>query len=83
MWPCIFKNHHFIVLIYAWFIKYMYIFFFFSEILPQSCLAEIFGHQTELKQKIPKLEWMIRYLTHVKCRGVLANKGYIVCLKRS
>ncbi|XP_022168738.1 glutamate--cysteine ligase regulatory subunit [Myzus persicae] len=54
-----------------------------KEILPQSCLAEVFGNQTELKQKIPKLEWMIRYLTHVKCRGVLASKGYIVCLKRS
>jgi len=54
-----------------------------KEILPQSCLAEVFGGQTELKQKIPKLEWMIRYLTHVKCRGVLASKGYVVCLKRS
>lgn len=55
---------------------------FVLEILPHSCLAEVFGGQTELKQKIPKLEWMIRYLTHVKCRGVLASKGYIVCLKR-
>lgn len=58
-------------------------FLFFVEILPQSCLAEVFGGHNELKQKIPKLEWMIKYLTHVKCRGVLASKGYIVCLKRS
>jgi len=54
---------------------------FVLEILPQSCLAKVFGDQTKLDQKIPKLEWMIRYISHVEFRGVLASKGYIVCLK--
>ncbi|XP_050541355.1 glutamate--cysteine ligase regulatory subunit [Daktulosphaira vitifoliae] len=51
------------------------------EILPHSCLVEIFEKQSEVNLRTPKLEWIIRYLTHVKCRGVLASKGYIVCLK--
>ncbi|XP_050440857.1 glutamate--cysteine ligase regulatory subunit [Adelges cooleyi] len=51
------------------------------EILPQSSLVKIFRRQPDLEQNVPKLEWIIKYLTHVKCRGVLASKGYIICLK--
>ncbi|VVC45879.1 NADP-dependent oxidoreductase domain [Cinara cedri] len=54
-----------------------------KDILLQSCLVDIFKNKTELKQKIPKLEWMIRYLTHVVSRAIIASKGYIVCLRNS
>lgn len=60
-----------------------YFIFIFIDILPQSRLAKVFGDQTELKQNIPGLEWMLKYLTHIEFRGILVRKGYVVCLKRS
>lgn len=61
------------------FIYYKYV----LDILPETRLAQIFGGQTGPKVNIPKLEWMIRYISFAKYSSVFTRKGYIVCLKRS
>nr|XP_023022683.1 glutamate--cysteine ligase regulatory subunit [Leptinotarsa decemlineata] len=42
-----------------------------SDILPKSSVEGIFGKPLVLK-------WALRYLIHVKCRGVLTTKGYLL-----
>ncbi|CAG9813224.1 unnamed protein product [Phaedon cochleariae] len=42
-----------------------------SDILPKSYIEEIFGKPLVLK-------WALRFLIHVKCRGVLTTKGYLL-----
>ncbi|XP_074027384.1 glutamate-cysteine ligase modifier subunit isoform X2 [Leptinotarsa decemlineata] len=42
-----------------------------SDILPKSSGEGIFGKPLVLK-------WALRYLIHVKCRGVLTTKGYLL-----
>lgn len=46
-----------------------------SELLPTSVIEEVFGAGWHLS-------WVVRSQVHVKCRGVLASKGYIVCIER-
>lgn len=42
-----------------------------SEILPQEVLKDLFGSTAHL-------HWLIRYQIHVKCRGILSSKGYLL-----
>ncbi|KAF2883563.1 hypothetical protein ILUMI_22627 [Ignelater luminosus] len=44
-----------------------------NEILPESSIESVFGIQLKLK-------WALRFLVHIKCRGVLTTKGYLVSL---
>lgn len=44
-----------------------------NEILPENSIQSVFG--------LPlKLKWALRFLVHIKCRGVLATKGYLISL---
>nr|CAD7438001.1 unnamed protein product [Timema bartmani] len=43
------------------------------EILPRSALTEVFGSEEVT------LFWALRFQVHLKCRGVLASKGYVLC----
>lgn len=45
--------------------------FFVSEILTETILSEVAGSQMHP-------EWTVRYQVHLKCRGVLTVKGYLV-----
>lgn len=45
--------------------------FFFSEILPTEAIDDVFGTDATL-------HWVARYQVHIKSRGVLASKGYLV-----
>ncbi|KAJ8928881.1 hypothetical protein NQ314_018487 [Rhamnusium bicolor] len=42
-----------------------------SDILPKKSIEDIFGKPLSLK-------WALRFLIHVKCRGVLITKGYLL-----
>jgi len=44
-----------------------------NEILPESSIQGVFGRPL-------KLNWALRFLVHIKCRGVLTTKGYLVSL---
>ncbi|CAH0550773.1 unnamed protein product [Brassicogethes aeneus] len=46
-----------------------------SDILPVGLIQNIFG-------KPLVLQWATRFLAHIKCRGVLATKGYLLSLDR-
>ncbi|XP_065348746.1 glutamate--cysteine ligase regulatory subunit [Cloeon dipterum] len=45
------------------------------DLLPEEAVTEIFGDGWSLG-------WVLRSQVHVKCRGVLASKGFIVYLKK-
>lgn len=49
--------------------------FLFIDLLPDATIAEIFGAGW-------RVGWVLRSQVHVKCRGVLASKGYIILLER-
>ncbi|KAK9755045.1 hypothetical protein QE152_g766 [Popillia japonica] len=44
-----------------------------TEILPESTIEQIF-------EKKLILNWALRFLVHIKCRGVLTTKGYLISL---
>ncbi|KAI4498220.1 hypothetical protein M0802_006706 [Mischocyttarus mexicanus] len=46
-----------------------------SEILPDNLLKEIFG-STVL------LHWIVKYQIHLKCRGILTSKGYLIYVNK-
>ncbi|CAL1683356.1 unnamed protein product [Lasius platythorax] len=46
------------------------------EILPQEILESIFGSAAHLR-------WLIRYQIHLKCRGILSSKGYLLYINKS
>ncbi|XP_012283843.1 glutamate--cysteine ligase regulatory subunit [Orussus abietinus] len=45
------------------------------QILPKEALNEVFGSDVNL-------HWVARYHIHLKCRGVLASKGYLVYINK-
>ncbi|OXU23476.1 hypothetical protein TSAR_006004 [Trichomalopsis sarcophagae] len=47
-----------------------------DPILPKESLAEFFGDNAELN-------WVARYQVHLRCRGVLSSKGYLIRFDRS
>ncbi|XP_011871414.1 PREDICTED: glutamate--cysteine ligase regulatory subunit [Vollenhovia emeryi] len=47
-----------------------------SQILPQEVLENIFGSPV-------CLHWLIRYQIHLKCRGILSAKGYLLRINKS
>lgn len=47
--------------------------FYFSDILPESSIIKVFGAPL-------KPLWTLRFIVHIKCRGVLTTKGYLLCL---
>ncbi|XP_063217949.1 glutamate--cysteine ligase regulatory subunit-like [Bacillus rossius redtenbacheri] len=49
------------------------------EILPKAALNEVFG----ATEDDVSLFWALRFQVHVKCRGVLASKGYLLCVHRT
>ena len=55
-----------------------------SELLPGHAVSEIFsiGADESESKKDFQLHWAVRFQVHIKCRGVLATKGYIVCVQR-
>lgn len=49
-----------------------------ADILPKDMLKQV------LEPSLPfSLVWVFRYQVQVKCRGVLASKGYVVCCDQS
>ncbi|XP_060536735.1 glutamate--cysteine ligase regulatory subunit [Cylas formicarius] len=46
-----------------------------SEILSRSTIQEIFNRAMDL-------EWAVRFTIHIKCRGVLTTKGYVLCFNQ-
>ncbi|KAI4477571.1 hypothetical protein M0804_012688 [Polistes exclamans] len=46
-----------------------------SEILPEDMLKEIFGSPVSL-------HWVVKYQIHLKCRGILTSKGYLIYIKK-
>ncbi|KAL1115101.1 hypothetical protein AAG570_007132 [Ranatra chinensis] len=46
-----------------------------KELLPPGALGEVCSVGRV------RLDWAARFQSHVKCRGVLATKGYLVCLR--
>nr|CAD7571304.1 unnamed protein product [Timema californicum] len=48
-----------------------------AKILPRSALTAVFGSEEVT------LFWALRFQVHLKCRGVLASKGYVLCVHRS
>lgn len=46
------------------------------QILPQEVLENIFGSNAYL-------QWLIRYQIHLKCRGILSSKGYLLRINKS
>lgn len=53
------------------------------EILPKSSLNSVFDFTGQGETTSLELSWALRFQVHVKCRGVLASKGYVVCIQRS
>lgn len=47
-----------------------------SEILPKNSITEIFDDANL------EVHWALRFLVHIKCRGVLTTKGYLLSLYR-
>lgn len=55
------------------------------ELLPRYAVNEIFRiseDESEGMKEDFQLHWAVRFQVHIKCRGVLATKGYIVCVQR-
>lgn len=46
-----------------------------GQILPQEKLHEVFGTSVSL-------HWVTRYQIHLKCRGILSSKGYLVHINK-
>ncbi|XP_046682533.1 glutamate--cysteine ligase regulatory subunit isoform X2 [Homalodisca vitripennis] len=46
------------------------------ELLPNQALQTILQQESQLS----RVDWAVRFQIHVKCRGVLATKGYIICI---
>lgn len=46
------------------------------QILPQEVLEDIFGNTA-------RLHWLMRYQIHLKCRGILSSKGYLLYINKS
>lgn len=44
-----------------------------NDILPEESIQSLFGAQLTL-------QWVVRFLVHIKCRGVLKTKGYLLSL---
>lgn len=53
---------------------------FISDILPTKTLHAAFGPSSD--SSILTFRWIVRYLTLMCCRGVIAAKGYIISLDR-
>ncbi|KAJ9586848.1 hypothetical protein L9F63_019567, partial [Diploptera punctata] len=53
------------------------------EILPRVALNEVFGSDAEDNLNSVDLYWALRFQVHVKCRGVLSSKGYLLSVFRS
>lgn len=49
-----------------------------ADILPKDSMKQVIDPQLPFS-----LVWIFRYQVQVKCRGVLASKGYVVCCQRS
>ena len=58
------------------------ILFSFSEILPRAALNEVFGSDADDSLNSVNLHWALRFQVHVKCRGVLSSKGYLLSVHR-
>ncbi|XP_075227632.1 glutamate-cysteine ligase modifier subunit [Lycorma delicatula] len=54
-----------------------------QEFLPDTALQSVFQPMLEEGETSFRVHWTARFLVHVKCRGVLASKGYIVCAQRA
>lgn len=48
---------------------------YFLAIITKEPLTEFFGNDAEL-------HWVARYQVHLRCRGVLSSKGYLVRISR-
>ncbi|KDR22286.1 glutamate--cysteine ligase regulatory subunit isoform X2 [Zootermopsis nevadensis] len=48
------------------------------EILPRAALNEVFGSKVDNGFNSVELHWALRFQVHVKCRGVLCSKGYLL-----
>ncbi|XP_066590334.1 glutamate--cysteine ligase regulatory subunit isoform X2 [Prorops nasuta] len=46
-----------------------------SQMLPPEILEEIFGPAVNLN-------WIVKYQVHLKCRGILSSKGYLVNINK-
>ncbi|XP_022907351.1 glutamate--cysteine ligase regulatory subunit [Onthophagus taurus] len=46
-----------------------------TDILPHDRINQIFSQDLQLN-------WVLRFLVHIKCRGVLATKGYLISLRK-
>nr|CAI5829203.1 unnamed protein product [Callosobruchus analis] len=46
-----------------------------NDVLPKESIQDILDGSLNLK-------WVLRFLTHLKCRGVLTTKGYVLCLEK-
>ncbi|XP_023723559.1 glutamate--cysteine ligase regulatory subunit isoform X2 [Cryptotermes secundus] len=53
------------------------------EILPRAALNELFGSEADNGMNSVELHWALRFQVHVKCRGVLSSKGYLLSVHRS
>ncbi|XP_067000618.2 glutamate--cysteine ligase regulatory subunit [Anabrus simplex] len=53
------------------------------EILPRPALNELFGVDSSTGSNHLHLYWALRFQVHVKCRGVLSSKGYLLCVHRT
>lgn len=64
-------------------VTYAYI-VYITELLPKRAVNEIFRISADESEgtKDFQLHWAVRFQVHIKCRGVLATKGYIVCVQR-
>lgn len=54
-----------------------------QDVLPDESLQSVLKPMLDEGEQLFKVYWSTRFLVHVKCRGVLASKGYIVCAQRS
>lgn len=48
------------------------------ELLPGEAMESLFSDKRD-----PKMDWAVRFLVHIKCRGVLSVKGYIASVRLS
>ncbi|XP_069676456.1 glutamate--cysteine ligase regulatory subunit isoform X1 [Periplaneta americana] len=53
------------------------------EILPRAALNDVFGSVADNGLNSVELHWALRFQVHVKCRGVLSSKGYLLSVHRS
>jgi hypothetical protein len=60
----------------------VFLIFSFIEILPRAALNEVFGSKVDNGFNSVELHWALRFQIHVKCRGVLSSKGYLLSVHR-